>query len=537
MPYANGVKKFFVLNLFVSTLIMGLSFINPIIYKRFIEDVILNRNTNKMISIIIAYIAVFSINVLLDYLHNYANNKLINRVTFRVKYKIWRGFYKIKFSDYASQSIGDLKMRLEDDTKQISIFATTQTIDYLISYVTIIVCLILIITINLPLALFSAFAIPFTFWLDNILSKKEKVLNDSNRENDQKMSSWLLASIRSWREVKALDLKKRQEIIFVKYIHKFALYFGIWINYWVLRVLIIPKIKDEFFMKFGLYFIGGLLIMKGNLQIGDLFVFIMYYQMLSDNVKNVSTSDAELQSSMPYSDRVLEELNKTRKSEVSGEKFPDNSNTITFEHVSFKYPNSDKFIIDDINFSILKGERVAIVGKSGCGKTTLLNLMVGMLTPELGQVLFSGENINSINMKAMHSRIGLVMQENILFNTSIRENLLYGKDNATEKELVDACSKACIYDFIKSLPDGFDTIIGENGIKLSGGQRQRIVLARLFLRNVEIFIFDEATSALDQYSEKIVQDAITSITSDKTIIVVAHRESAISFCNRRIQLG
>ncbi len=147
---------------------------------------------------------------------------------------------------------------------------------------------------------------------------------------------------------------------------------------------------------------------------------------------------------------------------------------------------------------------------------------------------FSGVDLQEIKLSEMHRRIGFVMQENHLFNTTIRDNMLYGKSDATDDEIVEACKKAYIFDFIESMPDGLDTVIGEKGIKLSGGQKQRLVLARLFLRNVDILIFDEATSALDGYSESIIQDAINNIAEDKTIIVVAHRESSTRLCERKI---
>jgi ATP-binding cassette subfamily B protein/subfamily B ATP-binding cassette protein MsbA len=375
-----------------------------------------------------------------------------------------------------------------------------------------------------------------TFWLDNIISKRESVLNNSNRENEQKMSTWLHTSVQSWREVKALNLQKSQEYQFIRFLHNFALYFGKWINYWVARVLIIPKIKDEFFMQFGLYFIGGLLIIDGNLKIGNLLIFAMYYGMLSNAMRTVSSTDAELQTALPYTNRLLEELSRNEIVEKKNVTIPDSFNTITFDKVCFTYPNTDTKILQDLSLQIHKGERVAITGKSGCGKTTVLKLMVGMLCPTSGRILFSGIELTNIDMSAMHSRIGFVMQENVLFNSSIRENLLYGKSNASLNELLIACKKACISDFINSLSDGLDTIIGERGIKLSGGQRQRIILARLFLRDVDIIIFDEATSALDQYSENIIHDAIRNISKDKTIIVVAHRETSVNLCDRKIEL-
>ena len=176
------------------------------------------------------------------------------------------------------------------------------------------------------------------------------------------------------------------------------------------------------------------------------------------------------------------------------------------------------------------------MGKSGCGNTTVLKLMMGMLTPGKGRVFFAGADVREIDLTAMHGRIGFIMQESMLFNASIRENLRYGKEDATDEEMEAACRKAFIYDFIRGLEDGLDTVIGERGVRLSGGQRQRIVLARLFLRNVDVFVFDEATSALDQYSESVVYDAIRNIARDKTIIIVAHRESSVALCDRRIWL-
>lgn len=288
-------------------------------------------------------------------------------------------------------------------------------------------------------------------------------------------------------------------------------------------------------MQFSLYFFGGLLIISGRFEIGSLLVFMQYYTILSDAVKNVSSTDAELLSSKPQSDRVLQELEKSviRRNQ---RKAPDDNNRIAFNQVSYAYPYTESRIISNLSFCIESGERVAITGKSGAGKTTVLKLMMGMLRPVTGQVLFSGIDVNEISLKAMQSRFGFVMQDNVLFNTTIRENLLYGKTDVMDDELCDACKKAYIWDFVSSLPDGLQTVIGERGIKLSGGQKQRIVLARQFLRDVDIYIFDEATSALDQNSESIILEAINGIGRDKTIIVAAHRQSSLRLCDREIAL-
>ena len=534
-PFACGVKRFLLLNLGIGLFVMVLSFIQPLFYKLFVDKVILNQELSLMPFVAIGYLSVFIMNTGMSYLKNYSTNRLVNRVTFRAKMKILRGFFKRDFSSYDRQSVGDMKMRLDDDPACISTYAGTQTVDYAIAYATLVISTILLFIIEWRLAAFSCVAIPLTFWLDHIIAKREKTVQDNQRENDQKMSSWLHASVQGWRETKALNLQKHEERQFVRYIHKFAIYFGIWINYWTARVLVIPKIKEEFLMQFSLYFFGGLLIISGHFEIGSLLVFMQYYGILSGAIKAVSGTDAELVTNMPQSNRMMEEL--SRETEIySGKQIPGTSSAIEFKDVGFAYQDTNEMVVDNLSLFIDSGERVAITGKSGAGKTTILKLMMGMLRPKNGNILFSGIDVEEVSRDAMYRRIGFVMQENTLFNTSIRDNLCYGKNDATDAELEAACRKAFILDFIKGLPEGFDTVVGERGIKLSGGQKQRIVLARLFLRDVDIFIFDEATSALDQYSESIIHDAIKSIGQDKTIIVVAHRQSSLALCDRVIAL-
>lgn len=536
MPYANGVKRLFILNFFLSIISMTLIFATPVVYKFFIDEVILNKRFDRMLIVVEGYLGIFFVNVFLEYIRNYANYTLVHTTLFNVKQKIWKGFYARPFETYESAEIGDMKMRLEDDTAQIEKFAGYQTIEYLISFVSLLVGILLLFAIEWRLALFSMTAIPLTFWVDGILSKKESALIDTNRENDQKFSGWLHNSVLGWKEVKALGIELFQKRKFFRFLHQFALFNAKWINYWTARVLVIPKIKEEFFKQFGLYFLGGLLIIHGDMEISSLLVFAVYYGMLSDALGTVSGTDAELQANMPFTDRLIEELDWNGEGQVKKKIVPGESNIIVFDKVCFSYQNTEKEILQNFNLTIKSGERIAITGKSGSGKTTVLKLMMGFLAPSKGRILFGGVDVKEIDLAAMHSRIGFVMQESMLFNTTIRENLFYGKDGASEKELIDVCKKAYIYDFITGLPEGMNTVIGEEGVKLSGGQRQRIVLARLFLRDVDVFVFDEATSALDQYSENMVYDAIRRIPKNKTVIIVAHRESSISLCDRRLEI-
>ncbi|KAI4453042.1 atp-binding cassette sub-family b [Holotrichia oblita] len=281
--------------------------------------------------------------------------------------KILWGFFRRDFPSYDHQSVGDMKMRLDDDTACITAYVGAQTVDYGIAYATLIISAGLLFFIEWRLAAFSCVAIPLTFWIDHIIAKREKIVLDNQRENDQKMSNWLHASVQGWREIKALNLQKHEERQFARYIHKYAIFFGTWINYWVARALVIPKIKEEFIMQFSLYFFGGLLIISGRFEIGSLLVFMQYYDILSGAIKTVSGADAELLTNMPQSDRMMEEL--TRATEIhNGKQMPGVSNAIELRNVDFAYQHTGETVISNLSLSISDGERVAITGKSGAGK-------------------------------------------------------------------------------------------------------------------------------------------------------------------------
>ena len=199
---------------------------------------------------------------------------------------------------------------------------------------------------------------------------------------------------------------------------------------------------------------------------------------------------------------------------------------VTFEHVQFSY-NADKIILKDINFSLKSGDCIAIVGPSGSGKSTLINLIPRLYDVEKGCVLFDGIDVRSLDLTYLRQNIGIVSQETYLFNGTIRDNLLYAKPDASELEMVEACKKANIWDFVQNQTEGLDTLVGNRGLKLSGGEKQRISIARVLLKDPALLIFDEATSALDSISEAKIQEAIEPLIESRTSILIAHRLSTI----------
>ncbi len=534
MPLTKGVRHLFILNLLFSIAIIVSGFIAPLFYKIFIEETIISGKMETFLPVLSGYALIHFGVIIIQYIKNHFNNKIRNCVTFRAKLKMWQDLFKWDFPEYERANIGDTKMFIEDDVQVLLNFSSYYTIDYLIQFATMLVCVVILFVMDWRLALFSITCIPLTSGVDSFLSKREKALNNEQRENDKEMNAWLFSSLQSWKEVKALNLQNRQKSAFVRHIKKYALYYAKWINYWTLRVLVIPKIRNEFLMRFGLYFLGGLLVMNRQMSIGSLLIFATYFEMLTKAIQGVSSTDADLQGKKPYLDRLLQKLEEEYPAE-QGEDL-NSIDSIEIEKLSFHYPGQED-LFRNVSFSARQGERIAIVGKSGCGKTTLLKLLVGLLHADEGKIRYSGVEIHNIKISGLHKRIGFILQNSRLYNMSVRENLLLVSPDAAKEDLEEACRKACILDYIQELPEGFDTVIGENGSKLSGGQRQRIALARAFLMDVDVYIFDEATSAIDQYSEKLINDAIAGVGEDKIVIIVAHRESSIQLCNRVIRLG
>lgn len=534
-PMAVGIRKLFVIDLVCTVIVLGLSLIQPFFYSIFIEKVILGRKLNLLLVVVAGYCILQWMDTGLAFLKNYCHYRLNNQVTVKMKEIILSNALRRDITGYRHMEPGKEKMVMDDAVVKMCDFTSNQTSDYVVNYGKMLILLVMLFVMEWRLALVLVIALPVSFILNHRNGQKAKKNNDERWENERAWNEWNYATVKAWREVRAMNLESVCENRFLALAKEYRRLFFIFTDHWVTRRLVIPKIKDEFLMQFLLYFIGGILIFRGSITIGVLLVFAQYYSMLTEAVQSVVSADTDLQVNRTHYDKALEAIS---------EQMPDDSDKITeirncnlsFQNVSFRYEDGEREVLTRFSMDIHQGERVGIVGESGKGKTTLLNLIVGILKPTTGQIFFGGESLEKLNLKALHRKVGFVLQENMLFNTSIYENLLYGNENASEEEMKRACQKAYIWDFICELPEGLETIIGEKGIKLSGGQKQRLVLARLFLRDVDMFIFDEATSSLDQHGEQMIQKAIREISEDKTIIVVAHRQSSLELCRRLIYL-
>lgn len=280
-------------------------------------------------------------------------------------------------------------------------------------------------------------------------------------------------------------------------------------------------------------------IVAGELSFGVFATFLVFLMSMIRPLKKLSNVHAINQQALAASARIydiLEEKSQV-KEKVRSIKLEEFKNNISFNKVSFKYNESDDFVLRDINLKVKKGEVIALVGHSGVGKSTMVGLLPRFYDPQIGEVLIDGVKLKDLSLNGLRSLIAIVSQEMVLFNTTIRENIAYGKEDAGEEEVIDAARKAHALEFIEELPKGFDTIIGDRGFKLSGGQKQRLAIARAILKGAPILIFDEATSHLDSASEKLIQDALyNTLMAGKTAFIIAHRLATVQKADRIVVL-
>lgn len=534
LPFFDGVKKAYVGDVFSELLIRVLDMLFPVVYGILLEKIIIEKQSGLLGWVLTAYLVLQIVKSVCKIWRTYCQNKVNHNVYRKLRVRIMEKYFGRKFPAYQALTTGDVKMTVEDAVNKLNGFQT-QFLQYCINSIFSIVMVVIMFGISWGLALICFVFIPLTFFMDHAVSKAEKGHVEKRDQNMASWVTWLDETIKSWREIRINRCEAKRETEFTDFQTKDDNYHGKWIRYWVTRVRVIPQIKDEFFMQFLLYFLGGILIYYNQLTIGAVLVFVKYFGILSDSIKAMSVSDANLQSEQVYYERILRHLQEDAVMEKGGTLLP-KLWEVQFDEVSFAYGVNEKKVLDRKSFCIRKGEKVGICGASGTGKSTLVKLLLGQLEPMEGQILYGGISLDKIDKESFYKKIAYISQDAKLLRESVAENLRLSKADAMEEEMKKSCEKAKILNSILELPEGLETDIGENGSMLSGGQRQRILLAKAFLRDAELYVFDEATGALDGQVGEEIEEAIESLPRDKTVILVSHKKSLLERCDRVISV-
>lgn len=507
-----------------------LSLLGPALYLVLINTIMIDKKVSLLSLVIGGYIGIYLLQTLGIVFNKRLYNNLFLKFNLKIKTRILSIYSKLSVKEYEKYNVGDLKNRIDGDIGVIEKFFNTHFLDYFYAIANVTVIAVILLFMNWLLALASFVMVPLSFWFVKVMGKRAQRVSEQQRELQGEYESFLHGTFQNWKQIKANNLEESRNDEFQIYREKLSKLFVKNQIYWFINRAFIA-FKDFFITRMNLYFIGGLLIINGQMDVGLLLAFMNYYGQFFSNISTITDSILGLKNDIPSIDRVLEIINTKIIEKPQIKKLDDD---IFISRLDFRYYEEQPLVLNDITLSVASKEHIAIVGRSGCGKTTLAKLMTGLYEPLSGSIYFGDIDINKIAFESIGQKIGIVLQDPPLFNLTIRENLQFAKKSATDKELYIVCAKANILDYIRGLPDGFDTIIGERGIKLSGGQKQRLSIARTLLQNPDIIIFDEATSSLDSNNEKAIVGAINELSRGKTIITIAHRLSTVLGCDRVI---
>ena len=447
-----------------------------------------------------------------------------------IRRALYAKFVVLPIPFFEQKRVGEITSRITSDVSQLQDTLSITLAELFRQLVTLIVGVVIIMVTSVKLSLFMLATFPVLVLLAFVFGKKIKKLSKATQEEIAKTNVIVEETLQAINVVKAFT-NERFEI--GRYNRS--------LSNAVRNALRASYFRGAFvsFIIIGLFggiilvlWYGASLVESGELTIGELVQFIIYTTFIGASVGGLGDMYGKVQSSLGAADRVLEILDEpvepTHLTPAPADQQFKIAGNISYQHVAFSYPTrQDIAVLKDISFDIEAGEKIALVGPSGAGKSTIVQLLMKFYDLSSGNILVDGRDINTLNLTQLRQHIGIVPQEVLLFGGSIRENIAYGRPNATDEEIIMAARKANAYDFIQTFPEGLDTLVGERGIKLSGGQRQRVAIARAILKNPAILILDEATSSLDSESEKLVQAAMDELMKNRTSIISAHRLSTI----------
>ena len=533
--YYKPHKKLFILSFSCSFLMSMLDLIFPFVVSRMIDDILPSRNLDLILMVAGGMLVVYILRYILQYTVDYWGHVLGTRMEHDMRRDLFNHVNRLSFNYFDNTKTGHVMSRLVNDLHEISELAHHGPEDIFIASVTLLGSFIILLNIHWPLALITFAIVPIMLIFAVLKNKRMRHAFMEMRIKIADVNAQAEDSISGVRVVKSFANEGFEEA-------KFAVGNK---NFREAREGAF-KVMAEFFS--GIHFFsnlihllvlvaGGLFIYNGQMQTGQLVGFLLYVSMFMQPIRRITALIENYQKGMSGFQRFYDtlQINPDISDKKNAVELKNVYGDIHFDRVTFNY-GSDQSVLEDIDLRIQPGETLAIVGKSGGGKTTLCNLIPRFYEVEKGAIKIDGHDIRDFTQKSLRENIGIVQQDVFLFSGSVKDNITYGNIDATDKEIIDAAKKANAYDFIMNLQDGFDTYIGERGIKLSGGQKQRLAIARIFLKNPAILLLDEATSALDNETERIIQKALRELSKDRTTIAIAHRLSTIKDADRIIVL-
>ena len=503
----------------------------PIIQKTF--DSIFTEKDYFMLKVIpLALVVLYVLKAILMYAQNLIMFGISWELVVQFREKLFLHIHRLPFGFFEDNETGKLISRINNDVAIMQSTVTRLLKEFLQNSVTLIGLMIWVFYLKWDWALMALIAFPVMIFPVSNIGRKLKKFSHKGQEILGNINATILESFSGIKIVRAFGLEPRE-------LSKFKNYNDDYLKVMKKNVKYV-EMTSPFLEVLGvassafILWYGGSQVLNGEISQGAFLAFIVALFMMYTPIRILFKIFASVQTSLAGAERVFEILDlPEEKVREGGNELKGFKGKIEFKDVCFRYPSREKMVLDKINLTVNKSEIVAIVGMSGAGKTTLVDLLFRFFDITSGQILIDGEDIKNFKLSSLRSHLSLVTQETFLFNDTILNNIAFGKlQESKHAEIMGAAKAAHVDHFVETIDDGYETIIGERGVKLSGGQKQRIAIARAILRNAPILILDEATSALDSESEKLVQDALHNLMEHRTSFVIAHRLSTIKNANR-----
>lgn len=525
IAYYKPHRLVFTLDMLAALAVALVGIVYPIVTRRMLNDLIPNRNYRMVVIFGISLLGLYIVRMLLNYFIQYYGHVMGVRMQAEMRSDMFRHLEKLPYSFYDNHETGKIMSRMTTDLWEISELAHHGPENLLISTVSVIISFIYLASINIWLTLIIFACVPFLLLIALVLRKKMRNAFMESRKSLAVINASVESSVSGIRVTKAFDNAKKEEEKFEEGNRRFM------------------SARDEAYKAMGRFhsmtsFItdifnvivliaGGFFLYNGAIGFGDYSAFIVSVNLFISPVMTLINFMEQYQNGVTGFERFCEIMDETPESDKEGASdIGAVEGKIEFKNVVYSY-DGHKDVLRGIDLQIDKGRKFALVGPSGGGKTTICHLIPNFYEIESGEILIDGKTLDGITKSSLRRNIGIVQQDIYLFNASIKDNILYGRLDATDEEVVEAAKRANIHDYIMTLEDGYDTQIGERGVRLSGGQKQRLSIARVFLKNPPILILDEATSALDNTTEILIQQALDELCVGRTTLVVAHRLSTI----------
>lgn len=520
-------KKLFIIDMVCAFLISVFNLVYPYITKEIINNYVPNRLLELLLAGAGALLGLYIVKAVLNYILQYWGHLVGVRMQADMRRELFLHLQKLPFAYFDEHKTGAIMSRLTNDLFEISELAHHGPEDVFLSIVTILGAFVMLATINVYLALIVFAFIPFMVIFAAILRRKMMRVYREVRVAQAEVNADIESAVSGMRVSRAYNAQEHECEKFEKGNKFFVKSKGA--QYKVMGEFHSAMTFFTDFLYFAVLLAGGLFFYYSIIDVGEFTAFVLYISTLIAPVRTLITIFDQIQNGATGFKRFCEIMDAPAEDD-DGNLCPEKlSGEIEFKDVSFSYKNEEgaHTVIKDFSLKIPAGKTVALVGPSGGGKTTLCHLIPRFYEIDGGSITIDGNDIRTLSRQALRANVGIVQQDVFLFNGTVRENIAYGNFEATDGQIEKAAREANIHDYITGLPQGYDTNVGERGVKLSGGQKQRISIARAFLKNPPILILDEATSALDNATEMLIQDSLYKLSEGRTVLVVAHRLSTI----------